>query len=65
MTSFDRQELTSSGGPAGDLRVRVSGLGEWGIRIAELLDGDGVTSRAIDTGAVCCGRAWTPDSGIG
>ena len=51
MTTFDRQELTSSGGPAGDLRVRVTGLGEWGIRIAELLDGDGVVSRAIDTGA--------------
>lgn len=51
MTAFDRQELTSSSGPAGDLRVRVTGLGEWGIRIAELLDGDGVTSRAIDTGA--------------
>ncbi|HET9332925.1 MAG TPA: HD domain-containing phosphohydrolase [Gemmatimonadota bacterium] len=50
MTAFDRQELTSSGGPTGDLRVRVTGLGEWGIRIAELLDGDGVTSRAIDTG---------------
>lgn len=51
MTAFDRQDLTSSGTPSGDLRVRVTGLGEWGIRIAELLDGDGLASRAIDTGA--------------
>ena len=51
MTAFDRQDLTSSGGPSGDLRVRVTGLGEWGIRIAELLEGEGMTSRAIDTGA--------------
>jgi HD-GYP domain-containing protein (c-di-GMP phosphodiesterase class II) len=51
MTAFDRQELTPSGGPSGDLRVRVTGLGEWGIRIAELLEGEGMTSRAIDTGA--------------
>ena len=60
MTAFDRQELTSSGGPAGDLRVRVTGLGEWGIRIAELLDGDGVTSfaRRTRTSSSAGSKGW-------
>ena len=50
MTASERQDLAPADVAPGDLRVRVTGLGEWGVRIAELLDGDGLPARAIDTG---------------
>lgn len=48
MTSFDRQDSSPHEGPPGELRVRVTGLGEWGTRIAELLDDSGLPARAVD-----------------
>ena len=51
MTVSERQDLAPADVAPGDLRVRVTGRGEWGMRIAELLDGDGLPARAIDTGA--------------
>ncbi|HJU86253.1 MAG TPA: hypothetical protein VJ788_02655, partial [Gemmatimonadota bacterium] len=35
--------------PLAELRVRVTGLGEWGARIAELLGDSGLEARAIDS----------------
>jgi len=49
MTSIDRQSPPPHGSPAGDVRVRVIGLGEWGTRIAELFEDEGLTARAVDT----------------
>ena len=37
--------------PLAELRVRVTGLGEWGTRIAELLGDSGLEARAIDSSA--------------
>jgi HD-GYP domain-containing protein (c-di-GMP phosphodiesterase class II) len=51
MTSFDRQDPPPHESPSGELRVRVTGLGEWGTRIAELLSDSGLPARAVDTGA--------------
>ena len=51
MISPDRHDPTHHENPLGDLRVRVTGLGEWGTRIAELLDDDGLGARAVDTSA--------------
>jgi HD-GYP domain-containing protein (c-di-GMP phosphodiesterase class II) len=48
MTSIDRQDPSPKGSPPAELRVRVTGLGEWGTRIAELLDDTGLPARAID-----------------
>jgi HD-GYP domain-containing protein (c-di-GMP phosphodiesterase class II) len=49
MTSIDRQDPSPPGSSLGELRVRVTGLGEWGTRIAELLDDTGLPARAVDT----------------
>jgi HD-GYP domain-containing protein (c-di-GMP phosphodiesterase class II) len=39
----------------------VTGLGEWGTRIAELLDDDGLTARAVDTSASVLRSSLDPD----
>ena len=49
MTSIDRQDPSPPGSSLGELRVRVTGLGEWGTRIAELLNDTGLPARAVDT----------------
>jgi HD-GYP domain-containing protein (c-di-GMP phosphodiesterase class II) len=48
MVASERQDPSPHVSPSG-LRVRVTGLGEWGTRIAELLDDDGMAARAVDT----------------
>jgi hypothetical protein len=49
MTSMDRQDPSAPEAPLAELRVRVTGLGEWGTRIAELLGDSGLDARAIDS----------------
>ena len=49
MTSMDRQDPSMPEAPLAELRVRVTGLGEWGTRIAELLGDSGLEARAIDS----------------
>ena len=49
MTSMDRQDTSMPEVPLAELRVRVTGLGEWGTRIAELLGDSGLEARAIDS----------------
>lgn len=49
MTSIDRQDPSMPEAPLPELRVRVTGLGEWGTRIAELLGDSGLDARAIDS----------------
>ncbi len=56
MTSMDRQDPSTPEAPLAELRVRVTGLGEWGTRIAELLGDSGLEARAIDN-AVSVRRA--------
>ncbi|HYO47884.1 MAG TPA: HD domain-containing phosphohydrolase [Gemmatimonadota bacterium] len=61
MTSFDRQDPSPHESPSGELRVRVTGLGEWGTRIAELLDDSGLAARAVDTAASVLRSSLDPD----
>ena len=49
MTSMDRPDPSMPEAPLAELRVRVTGLGEWGTRIAELLGDSGLEARAIDS----------------
>src|SRR5688572_20565801 len=51
MTSIDRQDPSMPEASLAELRVRVTGLGEWGTRIAELLGDSGLEARAIDSSA--------------
>src|SRR5688572_25927073 len=51
MTSMDRPDPSMPEAPLAELRVRVTGLGEWGTRIAELLGDSGLEARAIDSSA--------------
>jgi HD-GYP domain-containing protein (c-di-GMP phosphodiesterase class II) len=51
MNSIDRQSPSPQASPTADLRARVVGLGEWGTRIAELFEDEGVKSRAVDVAA--------------
>ena len=51
MNPSDRQSPPPHGSPAEEPRARVIGLGEWGTRIAELFEDEGLTARAVDTGA--------------
>ncbi|HEU4464728.1 MAG TPA: HD domain-containing phosphohydrolase [Gemmatimonadota bacterium] len=46
---MDRQDTSMPEVPLAELRVRVTGLGEWGTRIAELLGDSGLEARAIDS----------------
>jgi HD-GYP domain-containing protein (c-di-GMP phosphodiesterase class II) len=61
MISPDRHDPALHENPLGDLRVRVTGLGEWGTRIAELLDHDGLSARAVDTSASVLRSDLSPD----
>lgn len=49
MDPNDRQSPPTHGSPAEESRARVIGLGEWGTRIAELFEDEGLTARAVDT----------------
>ncbi|MGH7566857.1 MAG: HD-GYP domain-containing protein, partial [Gemmatimonadota bacterium] len=61
MTSFDRQDPSPHENPSGELRVRVTGLGEWGTRVAELLDDSGLAARAVDTAASVLRSSLDPE----
>lgn len=61
MTSFDRQGPSPHENSSGGLRVRVTGLGEWGTRIAELLDDSGLAARAVDTAASVLRSSLDPE----